>query len=146
MTWKATTFVCLRSYPAEIAYSGSPNRQLSNGRRLMQLHGRNVVVPSMHAWFVVGSLSKMTLFNFLKSISKACSSWSDLIEYSTFESRIFVLRPILLKSAFLAQLIENYPAAYSLWSCVEEKLSYMLRASNFSLRPNLFSIVFGECV
>ena len=69
-------FFSLTSYPAEIAYLNSPNRELSNGVRIMELYwNRNV------------DLSRSPCLN--------------TVDRMRFERRNFlVLRPVLLKIAY----------------------------------------------
>ena len=46
------------------------------------------------------------------------------VNFCPFEGLYFsVLRPILLKLHIIAHLIESFPTFYSLWSCIEVKLS-----------------------
>ena len=44
--FRTLLFFSLTSYPGEIAYFNSPNRQLSNGARVMELYRNRNVDPS----------------------------------------------------------------------------------------------------
>ena len=69
-------FFSITFYPAEIAYFNSPNRELSNGVRLMELYSNRNVYPSR-------------------------SPCLETIDRKSFEHRNFlVLRPVLLKIAY----------------------------------------------
>ena len=69
-------FFSITCYPAEIAYFNSPNRELSNGVRLMELYWNGNVDPSR-------------------------SPCLETIDRKSFECRNFlVLRPVLLKIAY----------------------------------------------
>ena len=69
-------FFSLTSYPGEIAYFNSPNRELSNGARVMELYGNRNVDPSSSPCF-------------------------KAIDRKSFERGNFiVLRPALLKIAY----------------------------------------------
>ena len=64
------------SYPAEIAYFNSPNRELSNGVRVMELYWNRKVDPSR-------------------------SPCLETVDRKSFEHRNYlVLRPVLLKIAY----------------------------------------------
>ena len=64
------------SYPAEMAYFNSPNRELSNGVQVMELYCNRNVYPSR-------------------------SPCLETVDRKTFEHRNFlVLRPVLLKIAY----------------------------------------------
>ena len=69
-------FFSITSYPAEIAYFNSPNRELTNGVRVMELHWNRNVYPSR-------------------------SPCLETVDRKSFEHRNFlVLRPVLLKIAY----------------------------------------------
>ena len=69
-------FFSITFYPAEIAYFNSPNRELSNGVRVMELYGNRNVHPSR-------------------------SPCLETIDRKSFEHRNFlVLRPVPLKIAY----------------------------------------------
>ena len=70
------SFFGLTSYPAKIAYFNSPNRELSNGARVMELYSNGNVDPSR-------------------------SPCLEAIDRKGFERRNFlVLLPVLLKFAY----------------------------------------------
>ena len=70
------SFFSLACYPAEIAYFNSPDRELSNFIRLMELYWSKIVGPSR-------------------------SPWLKTVQRKSFErSNFLVLRPVLLKSAY----------------------------------------------
>ena len=70
-------FFSLTSYPAEIAYFNSPNRQLSNGARVMELYWN-------------------------RNVDRCRSPCLKAIDRKSFERGNFlVLRPVLLKNAYL---------------------------------------------
>ena len=73
---KAITYFSLRSYPGEISHSNSPNRQLSNGARVIELYRNRNVDPSRSPC--------------LKAIDR------KIFERGNF----LVLRPALLKIAY----------------------------------------------
>ena len=92
-------FFCITSYPAEIAHFSSPNRELSNFVRLMELYWSKIVDPSR-------------------------SSCLKIVNWKRFERRNFlVLRPVLPKMHISNQLIPSYSRDYGWWRCGKENLS-----------------------
>ena len=54
---------------------------------------------------------------------------SQNVNFCTFEGFYFsVLRPILVKLHILGRLIESFLMVYSIWSCIEIKMSIPLEA------------------
>ena len=96
----------LTSYPAEIAFFSSSNRELSNSERLV-LHYRNINVhPSSSPYYS----DHIRL--------------SHIVNFCPFEGFYFsVLRPILLKLHISAHLIKSFATVYSWGSCIEIKMS-----------------------
>ena len=79
----------LTSYPAEIAYFRSPNRELSNFVRLMELYRNKIVNPSR-------------------------SPCLKIVDGKRFEHRNFlVLRPVLLKNACFSSA--NWELSKGVW-------------------------------
>ena len=75
-TFECSYFYSITSYPAEIAYFNSPNRDLSNGVRVMELYWNRNVYPSR----------------------RPCL---ETIDRKSFEhSNFLVLRPVPLKIAY----------------------------------------------
>ena len=74
--FRTLLFFSLTSYPGEIAYFNSPNRQLSNGARVIELYSNRNVDPSR-------------------------SPCLKAIDGKSFErGNVLVLRPALLKIAY----------------------------------------------
>ena len=89
--------------PAETAYLGFRDRELSNNVWLVEFQRRKVVVHTF-LWVVPGHC--------------LCAGF--------MESRnFFVLRPIRVKFHFRTRLIESFPTTYWLWWCAEEKLHFI---------------------
>ena len=92
------------SYPAEIAYFNSPDQELSNSVRVMELYWNRNVDPSR-------------------------SPCLRIVDRKSFEHCNFlVLRPVLLKLHISTQLIDSFPLKYGTWSCNLEKLLIPLEA------------------
>ena len=134
-------FFSLPSYPAEIAYLNSLNRELSNGVQDMVLFWSNIVGHSRSPRLkTVDKMSferrKFLVLSRNKNVNPSTSpyysdhvcSLRDVL-FCTFECCYpSVLRPILLKLHILTHLIESFPTLYGLWSCIEVKLSIPLGA------------------
>ena len=93
-------FFSLTSYPAEIAYFNSPNRELSKSVRVLALCISKIVNPSRSVC--------------LKTVQR-----------KSFERGNFlVLRPILVKFYIQTRLIESFPTIFQMWWFGEEKLHF----------------------
>ena len=111
--WKLL-FFSLTSYPGEMAYFNSPNRQLSNGALVMELYWNRNVDPSRSPC--------------LKTIDRK----------SLERSNFLVLRPALLKLHILTQVIDSFPLPHCPKSCDKEKLSIPLEAHHNSQSSEIF--------
>ena len=91
-------FFSLASYPGEIAYLNSPNRQLSNGVRVMALHWSKIINPSR-------------------------SSCLKNVQRKSFEGRNFLSYFLSCwKLHISTQLIQSFPLTYGMWSCGLEEI------------------------
>ena len=101
-------------YPAEFAYFNSPNRELSNGERVMALYLSKIVDPSR-------------------------SPCLNTVDRKRFERPNFlVLRSVLLKLHISTQLIDSFPLTYSPKSCDKEKYSIPLEPHHKAQSSEVF--------
>ena len=107
-------FFSIRSNPAEIAYFNSPDRELSNFERLMELYWSKIVDPSR-------------------------SPCLKTVNWKRFECRNFLmLQPVLLKLHVSNHLTQSYPIDYGWWSCGKEKFSIPLEAHHKAQSSDVF--------
>ena len=110
--FRTLLFFSLKSYPGEIAYFNSPNRQLSNGARVMELYWNRNVDPSR-------------------------SPCLKAIDRKSFERGNFLVsRPALLKIS--TQVIDSFPLPYCPKSCDKEKLSIPLKPHHNAQSSEIF--------